>query len=179
MKIVNLVAAIWTVIAKYPAVTAGLFNVIIIAGAQVGLHLTSPQLASLAGCVAGVFALLVHIGVIPVTKVANVKAGIKPTVPNAVVTAPVAEIPLETDKPVRAVPSQTTGFARRIVPPSTKLIDPPSVVSPDWKRGKDVSSMPDPPMDDLPAPRLPRIIPLDPEPIRILTAGNRLRNISE
>jgi hypothetical protein len=85
LKIIDLAVSTWKLVASYPALTAGVFQVIIIAGAQIGWQLTTPQLSTLAGTVAAVFAILVHMGVIPVTKVANVKAGLKPDVPKGVV----------------------------------------------------------------------------------------------
>lgn len=78
-KILNPIVAAWKFVASYPALTAGVFQVIIIVATQLGFHLTTDQLASLAGTVAVVFGILVHAGVIPVTKVDNVKAGLKPT----------------------------------------------------------------------------------------------------
>src|SRR3954451_116532 len=84
MKALNVAVTVWKLVARYPALTAGVFQVIIIVGAKFGLHLTADQLASMAGVIAVVFGLLVHAGVIPVAKVANVKAGLKPTVPGSV-----------------------------------------------------------------------------------------------
>lgn len=120
MKVVNVAIGIWPLIAKYPAVTAGLFNVLIIVGAHFGLHLTTDELTSLAGTLAAVTAVLVHAGVIPVTKVANVKAGLKPTVPADSYadvpnhyTAPVTpEVPIVMSAgDGRPVPNQVSGFA--------------------------------------------------------------------
>lgn len=84
MKFFNLVVMVWKLVARYPALSAGVAQIIILVGTKIGLHLTTEQLTTLAGIIAAVFALLVHSGVIPVTKVANVKAGLKPTVPAAV-----------------------------------------------------------------------------------------------
>ena len=77
---VGLTVALWRLVARYPAVSSGIFQVIVVLGAAFGLHLTTTQLASGASFIAAVFGLLVHAGVIPVTKVDNVKAGIKPAV---------------------------------------------------------------------------------------------------
>jgi hypothetical protein len=74
------VVAIWNVIAKYPAVSAGLVNIAVVVGAKVGLNLSATSLVEVAGAAAAILAVLVHMGVIPVTKVDNVKAGIAPTV---------------------------------------------------------------------------------------------------
>jgi uncharacterized membrane protein len=113
MKVLNVAVGAWKLIARYPALTAGVFQVIIIVGAKIGLHLTADQLATVAGVVAAVFGLLVHAGVIPVSKVANVKAGLKPTVPGSVeVGEPVAgpilatnsgHIPVGDEPPVQVV----------------------------------------------------------------------------
>jgi hypothetical protein len=72
--------AIWNVIAKYPAVSAGLVNIAVVVGAKIGLNLSATTLVEVAGAAAAILAVLVHMGVIPVTKVDNVKAGIAPTV---------------------------------------------------------------------------------------------------
>jgi hypothetical protein len=80
LKVVSVVAAVWAVIARYPAVSAGLFQVIVVLGAAFGLHLTTAQLGSGASFIAAVFGVLVHMGVIPVTKVDNVRVGLKPAV---------------------------------------------------------------------------------------------------
>jgi hypothetical protein len=72
--------AIWSVISKYPAVSAGLVNIAVVVGAKVGLNLSATTLVEVAGAAAAILAILVHMGVIPVTKVDNVKAGIAPTV---------------------------------------------------------------------------------------------------
>ena len=76
-----------------------------------GLDLTAAQLASGASFIAALFGLLVSAGVIPVTKVANVKAGLKSTVPHDVVVAtpevaakpapvqPVAKLPFVIETP--------------------------------------------------------------------------------
>jgi hypothetical protein len=80
MKILNAVVGIWTLIAKYPAAAAAIGNIVVVLGASFGLHFSVDQLAATAAIVAGVFGILVHAGVIPVTKVDNVKAGISPTI---------------------------------------------------------------------------------------------------
>lgn len=87
MKLVNITVAVWQLIAKNPPLTAAVFNVLIIAGASIGLHLSTDELASVCGVVAVVFGLLVRAGVIPVAKVSNVKAGLKSTVPDTVEVA--------------------------------------------------------------------------------------------
>ena len=81
-KVFGLFVAVWGIVAKYPALSAGLANIIIVAGAQVGLHLSAAELASIAGAVAALFGVLVTAGVIPVTKVSNVKAGLGNKVPS-------------------------------------------------------------------------------------------------
>jgi len=80
MKVLNAVVGIWTLIAKYPAASAAIGNIIVVLAAAFGLHLTVDQLAGAAAIVAGIFGVLVHAGVIPVTKVDNVKAGLVPTI---------------------------------------------------------------------------------------------------
>lgn len=114
-KVVGLVVALWGIVAKYPALSAGLANIIIVAGAQVGLHLSTAELASIAGAAAALFGVLVTAGVIPVTKVANVKAGLGNKVPDAgailvgtgaVVTAPEPPEPV-TYTPTEPVPVLT------------------------------------------------------------------------
>jgi len=114
MKVVSLIVAIWQLVARYPAVTAGVFQVIIVAGAAVGLNLTTAELASIAGLVASVFAVLVHAGVIPVTKVSNVKAGVKPTVPSAV----------EVGEPLSATVPAAQPVAYTPTAPSPVLVSP-------------------------------------------------------
>ena len=104
-KLFALLAGIWQLAAKYPAMTAGVSNVVIIAGATVGLHLTTAELASIASAVAAVFAVLVHAGVIPVTKVSNVKAGVKPTVPSAVEVGEPLSATVPAAKPVAYAPT--------------------------------------------------------------------------
>lgn len=100
MKLLNMVVAVWKLVAKYPALSAGLSQVIILIAAQLGLSLTTTQLASVAGVVATLFAVAVSAGVIPVTKVANVKAGLKPTVPvNVVVATPEVAAKMPVDLP--------------------------------------------------------------------------------
>lgn len=116
MKVLNLIVAIWRLVAKYPALSAGVFNVIILAGTQIGLHLTTAQLSTLAGTVAAVFAVLVHAGVIPVTKVANVKAGVKPTVPVGVAVSSA-----ESDAKALNVPVYAPTTPNRVVPVETEL----------------------------------------------------------
>ena len=108
---VGLVAAVWGLIARYPALSAGLAQIVIVLGAAFGLDLTAAQLASGASFIAALFGLLVSAGVIPVTKVANVKAGLKSTVPHDVVVAtpevaatpapvqPVAKLPFVIETP--------------------------------------------------------------------------------
>jgi len=76
------VAAIWGIITRYPAVSAGLVNIAVVVATRFGLHLTADQVVEVAGAAAAILGVLVHMGVIPVTKVANVKAGVKPTVPS-------------------------------------------------------------------------------------------------
>lgn len=85
MKALNVAVTVWRAVAKYPALTAAVFQVIIIVAAKFGLHLTAAQLTSVAGVIAAGFGVLVHMGVIPVTKVDNVKAGVKPSVPTGVI----------------------------------------------------------------------------------------------
>lgn len=84
IQFLGFASGLWKLVSRYPAVTAGISNVIIIVAAAFGLHLTAGELATTASIVAAVFGALVHAGVIPVTKAANVKAGLKPTVPNTV-----------------------------------------------------------------------------------------------
>lgn len=85
------VAAIWHVIARYPAVSAGLANIVIVIAAKFGLHLSANQVVETATAAAAILGILVHMGVIPVTKVQNVSAGVKPTVTgkDSVLHAPV------------------------------------------------------------------------------------------
>lgn len=80
MKLLNAAVSVWKLVARYPALSAGLSQVVILIAAQVGLSLTTTQLASIAGVVATIFAVLVHAGVIPVTKVDNVQVGLKPVI---------------------------------------------------------------------------------------------------
>lgn len=80
MKILNAVVGIWTLIARYPAASAAIGNIVVVLAASFGLHFSVDQLAATAAIVAGVFGVLVHAGVIPVTKVDNVKAGLVPTI---------------------------------------------------------------------------------------------------
>ena len=86
----NLAVTIWKTVAKYPAVSAGLANVLIVLGSYVGLNLTTGQLTTLATAIAAIFGVLVHIGVIPVTNVDGVKAGFKAT-PGTLVLVPESE----------------------------------------------------------------------------------------
>jgi hypothetical protein len=62
------------------AAAAALGNIVVVLAASFGLHLSVDQLAATAAVVAGIFGVLVHAGVIPVTKVDNVKAGLVPTI---------------------------------------------------------------------------------------------------
>jgi hypothetical protein len=80
MKLLNAGVGIWKLIARYPAVSAAIGNVLVVLGASLGLHFTVTQLTTTAAIVAGIFGVLVHAGVIPVTKVDNVHAGITPTI---------------------------------------------------------------------------------------------------
>ena len=88
---VGLTVALWKLVARYPAISAGLFQIVMVLGAAFGLHLTTTQLASGASFIAALFGLLVHAGVIPITKVDNVQAGVKPTVKGqaSVLTTPI------------------------------------------------------------------------------------------
>jgi hypothetical protein len=70
--------AIWGVIARYPAVSAGLANIAVVVGTKFGLNLNATQVTEVAGAAAAILAILVHAGVIPVAKVQNVNAGIAP-----------------------------------------------------------------------------------------------------
>ena len=162
-KIINLVVALWQFVARYPALTAGLFNIIIVCGAQVGLHLTNAQLTTVAGTTVTVFALLVHAGVIPVTKVSNVKAGVKTTVPpnvRAVGTGALA--PKPAPKPV--VP---------VAKPAEPVAYTPTVPSP-------VIPSPVPTETESPKPEPEPVKPeLEPERPGILSAGNRIRPRNE
>lgn len=81
------VAAIWHVIARYPAVSAGLANVVIVIAAKFGLHLSANQVVETATATATILGILVHMGVIPVTKVDNVKSGLKSKVPDNTMVA--------------------------------------------------------------------------------------------
>ena len=114
---VGLVAAVWSLIARYPAVSAGLFQIVVVLGAAFGLHLTTTQLASGASFIAALFGLLVHAGVIPITKVGNVNAGVKTTVPRAGVVAVGKGAEVER-KP--EVPTYTPTVPSKVVP-----ADPP------------------------------------------------------
>lgn len=84
IQVLSIAAVVWKLVARYPAAVAAIGNMLVVVGAAVGLHLTTGELATVASVIAGVFGVLVHAGVIPVTKAANVKAGVKPTVPNVV-----------------------------------------------------------------------------------------------
>ncbi len=77
-KVLNSVVGIWKVVARYPAAAAAIANIVVVLGASFGLHFSVDQLATTAAIVAGVFGVLVHAGVIPVTKIQNVAAGVKP-----------------------------------------------------------------------------------------------------
>lgn len=116
VKLISGVVTVWKLVAKYPAISAGLAQVAVLIGAQFGLHLTTGQLASFAGAIAGIFALLVHAGVIPVTKVDNVKAGLKPTVP--------ADVAVADAKPVtEATPTPTVPVPVQVVPGALTTIE--------------------------------------------------------
>jgi hypothetical protein len=152
VKVLNLVVATWQLVAKYPALTAAVFQVIVLAGTQVGLHLTTTQLSSLAGTVAVVFGILVHAGVIPVTKVDNVKAGVKPDVPKGVVVA---------GAETNAKPVEPEGYT------PTK----PSPVVPSEPASGPVEA------DPVPVEEVPEAITtIEAKPVNILTAGGRVRD---
>lgn len=152
MKILDLIVATWKLVAKYPALTAAVFQVIVIAGTQVGLHLTTAQLSSLAGTVAVVFGILVHAGVIPVTKVANVQAGLKPDVPKGVVVATP-----ETD----AKPAEPVTY--------TATMPSPVLVAEPVSEPARTDPIPVEVVEDA-------ITTIEPKPTRVITAGNRYRN---
>ena len=80
IQALSVFAAVWGFISRYPAAVAAIGNIIVVLGAAFGLHLNAAELATTASIVAGVFGVLVHAGVIPVSKVDNVKAGVKPTI---------------------------------------------------------------------------------------------------
>jgi hypothetical protein len=86
-KLGDAAIAVWKLVARYPALSAGLANALIVIGSYLGFNLTTAQLTTVAGVVATVFGVLVHMGVIPITKVANVKAGLVPTVGPVVLLA--------------------------------------------------------------------------------------------
>lgn len=65
IKDVAIVAAIWRLVARYPAATAAVGNIIIVLATGFGLHLTGAELATFASVVAAVFGALVHANVIP------------------------------------------------------------------------------------------------------------------
>ena len=124
-KVFGLFVAIWSIVAKYPALSAGLANILIVAGAQVGLHLSTAELASIAGGVAALFGVLVTAGVIPVTKVDNVKAGIRNKVPNGGAVLVPAEAESAPKPPENPAPE--VGLPEGYVPPSASL-NPPVVL---------------------------------------------------
>jgi hypothetical protein len=117
MKFLNIFVAAWQLVAKNPPLTAAVFNVLIIAGATVGLHLDTNELATVCGVVAVVFGLLVRAGVIPVAKVSNVKAGLKSTVPDGMsVAAAVPEVPLDVAVKPQDAPPPDAPRLPRIIP---------------------------------------------------------------
>lgn len=68
-RLLSYASAAWRLIARFPAATAAIANVIIVVAAAFGLHLNTAELATVASVVAAVFGALVHAGVVPLVKV--------------------------------------------------------------------------------------------------------------
>jgi hypothetical protein len=115
--LVSAVPAMWRLIARYPALSGALADIIITIAAKFGFQLDEAQIAGVAGFLTALFGVLVTAGVVPVTKVANVKAGLKNTVPhkNVMLTSAISE----------PRPSENT----TVKPPASDVpvIEPPEV----------------------------------------------------
>ena len=82
MKFFNVVAGLYKVLVKYPAIAAGLANIVVVAAATFGFHLTSDQVVTAVSFTAAVTAVLVHAGVTPLheAKKGNVPEKVKQAV---------------------------------------------------------------------------------------------------
>lgn len=111
MNVWDIAVKVWKLVARYPAVSAGLTNVAIVLGSYLGLDLTATQLTTVATAVAAVFGVLVTIGVIPVTNVDGVKAGLK-AMPGEIVYVPPESVPTQPYAGVSTLPAEgSTGLA--------------------------------------------------------------------
>jgi membrane protein YdbS with pleckstrin-like domain len=92
--------AVVNILRTYPALSAALLNIAVVCAGYFGLHVTGDQLIYVGGVVTVLFGTLVHMGVIPIAKLAKASAN-----PVAVVTvAPVVVTPAaETEKETASV----------------------------------------------------------------------------
>jgi hypothetical protein len=64
----NVISALRNIVKGYPALTAGLANVVIVLAARWGIHVTADQLAGLGAAVAAILAGIIHASVSPTQK---------------------------------------------------------------------------------------------------------------
>jgi hypothetical protein len=67
-KLIYVLGGAYRLLVKYPAVAAGLANIAVVMAATFGFKLSADQVVTAVSFTAGVTALLVHAGVIPVYK---------------------------------------------------------------------------------------------------------------
>ena len=67
-KLVAVLAAVQTFLKTYPAISAALINIAVVACAYFGLNVTGDQIVFVAGIVAALLGVLVHSHVTPVAK---------------------------------------------------------------------------------------------------------------
>ena len=94
-------AAIKNLLKTYPALSAALVNVGVVAAGYFGLHVTPVQLVSFAGVLDVLFGMIVHSNVIPVAKTENTFTVVNPSILTAGRSGPVPGDPV----PVETVPN--------------------------------------------------------------------------
>jgi len=67
-KLASALSAIQTFLKTYPAISAALVNIAVVACAYFGLHVTGEQIVYIAGIVAALLGVLVHSHVTPTAK---------------------------------------------------------------------------------------------------------------
>jgi hypothetical protein len=67
-KLASALSAVQALLKAYPALSAALVNIAVVACAYFGLHVTGDQIVYLAGIVAALLGVLVHSHVTPVSK---------------------------------------------------------------------------------------------------------------
>lgn len=67
-KVLNVAAGLYNVLRKYPAIAAGLANIVVVMAATFGFKLTADQVVTAVSFAAAITGVLVHYGVIPLHK---------------------------------------------------------------------------------------------------------------